>query len=266
MRYVAGSDLSLLVPLADADGNPITATAAEFAVFDGNDVALVPFTPITPFTPGESVTVEVSELTNTIAAGVLKEVRVISVRCATSQGIKMASLTYILESQSGTLVRGVNTLVSLGTADMLAADMTRSQSWTNATRQQKINALIEAFARLGKLRLTPIDDDGVNGYVNKNPFKKTRSTSITDLSVTEILALDGKFLAALSYAQVAEADVILSGDSIAERRREGLVADTIGEVKQQYKNGKPLELPISRRALDYLTPYTSLGVKAVGRG
>jgi hypothetical protein len=83
--------------------------------------------------------------------------------------------------------------------------------------------------------------------------------------VGQFVALPVRFKRALMLAQVAEADTLLSGgSSFEELRREGLMSMTVGESKQFFQSGKPLNLPVSRRAIGYLKPYVSYTLR-VGR-
>lgn len=262
MSYIAGTDLTFEIALVDAAGNAVDATSVEFAVYDGEGAELLPFATLTGYTAGSDATVTVPATYNTLAPAVLKAAREIVLKCVTPNGVALVSKTYVVEQASGSLVRGVNSLVTLASADMLAAEMTSAQAWTTAVKQQKINALLEAYRRLGRLRLIPLDNFY---YDRQRPFVSRAATSILDLSISEVLSLDAKLIAALSLAQVAEADVILTGDPAEARRRDGLILDTIGDVKQMYRGTKPLELPISRRALEYVSNYVTLGSKMVGR-
>lgn len=266
MGFLAGTDLAFTIPLTDDGGAAFVAASAEFRVLDGEHVQLTPYAPVPGFVAGSgSALVTVLAAQNALPAGVVEAAREIELRCTLADSSrKLVVKTYTLQAETGTLVRGVNTIVTLASADMLADRMTAASSWLSSNRKQKIAALIEAYGRLSKLRLIPLD----NFYYDRgsNPFRAHTATSLADLSVSEVMELDGKLLDALAHAQVAEADVILSGDPIAARRREGLILDTIGEVKQMFRGGKPLELPVSRRALDYLSAYVSLGAKVVGRG
>jgi hypothetical protein len=64
------------------------------------------------------------------------------------------------------------------------------------------------------------------------------------------------FREALKRAQVVEANQILTGDGYASRRKAGLMSESVGESSMMFKAGvRPLDLGISREALDYLTGF-----------
>ena len=262
MNYIAGTDLTFEIPLVDASGQSVDATSVEYSVLDGEGLTLLAYTALPGYTAGSDATVTVLATYNTLTGDIRKAAREIVLKCLTANGHALVTKTYVIESMAGTLIRGVNTLVTLASADMLASEMTSVGSWATASTQQKSNALIEAYTRLGNLRLFELDSLYYD-YADVN-LKASRG-SLLDLSQSEVLGLDEKMLAALSQAQVAEADHILSGDPAAESRANGLILDTIGEVKQMYRNSKPLKTPICRRALDYVSKYTSFSSKMLGR-
>lgn len=267
MSYVAGLNLTFEIPLIDAAGNSVDATAVSYKVVDSNDTVLVPDTVLAGYVAGTDASVTVSAAANTLPNGELKGAREIVLTCTTPTGQALVSFVYILESVSGSLVRGVNSIVNLAGAEMIVSTLTEVTGWTSATKEQRTNALLEAYRRLSLLRLTLFDndDDSANGaYPRVYPIYGAINT-LDDLSSTEILSLDPKLLKALSQAQVVEADVILSGDPLEARRRDGLVLETIGEVKQMFRGSKPLETPVSRRALKFLGHYVLMGAKKVGR-
>ena len=69
---------------------------------------------------------------------------------------------------------------------------------------------------------------------------------------------------AAMQAQLAEANDVLEVDSIAERRRQGLILETIGEVKQMFSSIIPAQMAVSSKAMSYLSRYLASG-KKIGR-
>lgn len=266
MRFTAGTDLTFEIALIDAEGNSVDATAITYTVTDGDGAALTGPTSLAGYTAGSDAVVTVPAALNTLTGTATKAAREIYLICTTATGKSVVTKSYMIEAATGQLVRGVNTILTIASADMLATDMLDTEDWFSATRMQKTNALIEAYRRLCMVRLTGLRYGMASAY--DQPAQMTRIDrafiSLADLSVAEVLGMYPKVLAALSYAQVAEATVILTG-SDDDRRRSGLVLETVGEVKQMYRNGKPIELPISRKALSYISAYANFSAKAIGR-
>lgn len=262
MSYIAGLALTFEIPLVDGAGNSVDATAVSYSVLDGDGTVLVASTPLAGYVAGSDAVITVPSGANTLDAGEVKAAREISLICTTATGQALVTKTYIIEASTGALVRGVNSLVTLGSADMIA-DETQCSSFLAANTGQKTNALLEAYRRLSLLRFNfrkwDIDDDSRAWYPNGG------NGSLEDMSASALLGIEPKVLKAISYAQVAEADSILSGDDAESRRRTGLVLETIGEVKQMFRNGKPLELAVSRKALNFISAYVVMGSKRIGR-
>lgn len=259
--YVAGTDLSFQIALANDDGVPIEATTAEYAVLDGAGAVLQPLTSLA--VNGSEAEVEVEAAYNMLPAGVVSDAREIKLHCQTEAGLVVVTHTYVIEAVSGALVRGGNTLVTLGTADMLASTMSGISGWKTATRRQKVSALLEAYKRLGKLRLTRHDTE-FRDYTSA-PYPIAAAGTLVDMTPSEVLALDAKMLAALSLGQVSEADAILSGDDAVDRRSDGVILETIGDVKKMFRGSKPLPLVVNKRTMGYLSAYVSVSTKVIGR-
>lgn len=245
MRYVAGSEITLDIELTDDNGKSFVADAVEYTMLDGDGNVISTPAAVADFLSGTSVTITLPANLNALAEGVIREARELRLRCTTEVGQIIVSHAYVVEREAGRLVRGSNTMVTLATASMLAAEMSDALAWSEATRHDRTNALIEAYRRLCKLRF---------GEIN-----------LADLSVDNVLNLDSKFAAALALAQVTEAISILAGDPVNASRHSGIVVDQVGDVRREYRGNKPIELPMSRKALSCVSYYTSVGSRLLGR-
>jgi hypothetical protein len=264
MAYVAGTDLTFDVELVDANGAAISAASVQYQIVDGTGNVLQGWGQVTPFTAGSTASVQTTAAINTLVSGLSKDVREIEFLCTLADGSQQyASFSYFIETPTGILVRGTNTLVTLAGAELLADSIPDLGSWKTSNRQQKITALLAAYQKLGNLRLAFLD----NFYYDWGtaPFRRTMATSILDLTQDQVLALDPKMIYALSMGQVSEADSLLSADPIDSRRMDGVILESVGDVKQMFRSGKPLDLPVSRRTLKYVNAYTTVGAKITGR-
>lgn len=268
MAFLAGTDLTFAINLLNSSGAPISAVSVEYRVVDGIDgTVLLDWTVLSGFTPGSVATVTVPAIHSTLPVGVNKGVRDIELRCTEASGAKqMAVKFYVIESPAGVLVRGVNSMVALAGAEMLAMEIPGLSGWLGANRDEKTAALLEGYRRLDKLRFPHFGSD----YFDRSQiYSKPSLTSLSDLSQTEILGLEPKLVLALSMAQVSEADFLMSSqsDPRSSARDNGLIMDQIGEVKQMYRDTKPIGvgLPVCRRTMSYLSGFTSFGVRVIGR-
>jgi hypothetical protein len=63
------------------------------------------------------------------------------------------------------------------------------------------------------------------------------------------------FITALRRAQIAEANEVLSLGDPSDKRKVGIMSETIGESSMMFRVGKPLELGLSHAALSILKGY-----------
>lgn len=267
MIYIAETDITFDIPLVDSDGNPFQAVSISYSLLDGDGKVLLPSTTLEGYTVNENAAIVIVAYLNTLAVTENRAARQINLLCFTVAGTQIQVVkTYVIELPDRSLLKGINTFATLATANMLAEEMPTMKAWATATNRQKSNALIESYRRLGKLRIGGLNYNDDYVYVGR---LRVSGSSFSDLSAAEILALDAKLLLVLAQAQVAEADEILSGDSdsLGDSSNSSVASEQIGEVKKTY-NGKlpPIRLPVSRKALSYISAWTNISVKRVGRG
>lgn len=262
--YLSGTTVQLVIPLLDESGALVKPDSGTYTLFGGNGETLVANVPLVFLPDAESVTIEIASAWTTVPVGQTKVAREVILFLDTNSGPVTIGKTFYVQSSAQELVRGVNSAVTLATADMLAAEMPNMDDWHVMPRSKKIAALLEAYVRLDRLRFSNLDNPY---YETRNPFRESLTVdSLLTLSASEFLALDAKFLDALAKAQVAEANFVANVEPSTNARENGVILDTIGEVKQMYKNTKPVKTVVSKQALSYLTKYVSTGVKVLARG
>jgi len=273
--FLAGTNVTLVVPLTDRNGNPLTVSAIEYRVIDQDGAEVLPRASLTGFASGDaSASVAVPAEKNTLAEGVLRAMRTVELYCTVAGNQMMLHGHYVIET-ANVLVAGVNSFQNYAQAEFTALSIPGIPGWTTAPEADRIVALIEARRRILKLSFTALADTRDQSslfYVAEGSYKTSVPGGIMglagdmeELSEAQFNALPPRFLEALRLAQVAEADAILNGDPIEQRRQKGLILDAIGESRQMFRDGKPLELPVSKRALGYLAKYTTFN-KRIGRG
>lgn len=183
--------------------------------------------------------------------------------------------TYALEPAE-TLIAGLNSFQSFSQAELVALDIPQLIGWNGANEKDKIAALIEARLQICQLRFSLLNSNVNFGQDNLNYVPEGSyptpyagmfmfNGNLALITPSNFVKMPPRFRLALCRAQVAQADAVLGGDPVDVRRKEGLILESIGEVKQMFRGGKPLDLPVSKRALKYLSPFVSFSQR-IGRG
>lgn len=293
--YLTGTDVSLTVPLLDRNGNALSVDSISYRAVNQDGVEVAAAATLDLFAPGDATaTVLIAALVNTIAEVPAdsaitsqqidtfntREARTIELTCLLASGSTvMLTATYGLEHADPLRV-GINSFQPLPKAELTSMDIAGLLAWGSASDQDKIAALITARSHICQLNFWMLNSNtnwGQNNmnYVPEGSYQTPNATAgagmfmfngnLGLLTPTQYGHLPERFKTALRLAQVAEADAILGGDPIGDRRSEGLAQEFVGESKQVYRVGKPLDLPVSKRALRYLSAYVTFA-KRIGRG
>lgn len=225
------------------------------------------------------VIIQTSEEVNTLKEETSRDIRIICLKAKTRSGA-VFSLEYAYGlTIADPLTVGVNSFMTYRQAQKMAMDMPKLNNWESMSQSQRISALLEAKQRIcrlafdfGQVQLDMTKQDYVVQAAGKPRCVKVGeifgvyggSVKLEDLSVEDFEALPTKFRTALMQAQLAEANDVLEVDSIAERRRQGLILETIGEVKQMFSSIIPAQMAVSSKAMSYLSRYLASG-KKIGR-
>lgn len=238
--YLAGTAVSVEVPFADEHGNPQSPTSASYRVLAEDGIVLVAKTDVTIADGETSAKVTTTPLENTLN-GVAKGLRTIELTLETASGTIVIFSRYIVETHSVVEV-GVSSFQTHGEALLEANYMIDVDVWLSSASGRQTASLMEAFTNLMRLN-----------------YSKT-SSSLQGMTAEELALIDPELLSALKKAQVAEADFLLGGESVGDKRRIGLLSESIGESSQMFRSGKPLKLPVSEKALGYLSGQISWSI------
>lgn len=252
--YQTGAPIAISVLLVGGDGAQILAETAHYSLSVDGGETLAESVPVTGFSMGDGavyvqIPAELNQMSPSTPVG-SREVRLLTVVLGTSDGPVTIRRFFALEPPESLIV-AVNSFQTLRQAELTAMDIPDLVGWANSDDRQKQAALIEGHTRISLL--------------NFSLSAKTEGFNITDLTPAQYTALDAKFRTALNKAQVVEANALLGGNDVEDRRREGLMLDSVGETKQMWRSGRPVDMPCSRRALRYLAPYIGFA-KRIGRG
>ena len=294
--YLSGTDVTLTVPMTDSLGNALAVNSVSYYVTDMNENVIVPATALGSFTaldavasitvPGADNTITDPPAANAITSAQIdqfntRELRTVVLECLLSSGN-----TVVLKQSYGIehpdpLTVGLNSFLTLPNAELLSLDMTGLSAWSGASDQEKIGALITARQRICQLNFWLLNSNTNWGQDNMNyvpegayqtPYASAGQNNMFIfngnlglLTPKQFSNLPARFQTALKYGQVAEADFLLGGSDTLKKRQEGMILDEIGDVKQMYRAAKPLDLPVSKKTLWYLSAFVTFS-KRIGRG
>ena len=265
--FLAGTAVNVAVVFTDRSGNAMDVATATYRVLgeDGEELQADQELAL----PAESLTVP-APLNNVAALDFdsiesedmnainVRELRTVEFKLTLADGnVVGRKVVYALEP-TDILVPGLNSFQTYPEAELAALDMPSMDAWNAADEAARISALVEARLRLTRLQYRDM---------SRGQSYMAEETLVGDLALVpprEFMSLSSRLRAALAKAQVAEADSLLGGDPEAERRRSGLVHETVGESTQIWRTTKPLDLPVSRKALGYLAGFITL-TRTIGR-
>ena len=292
--YLAGNPVTLTVPLVDLAGNSVSASSASYVVNDMNDATVVPSTPVPSFISGATeATITVSATINTLAAipaasaitnNQIGEYNTRELRTIVVTFLDSFNNTYIVKSsygleQTDPLIAGLNSFQTLPQAELAAMDIVNTSAWDAAANNDKVAAMIEAWWRITQLNFWLLNSnvnwaqdnlnyipDGVyqSPYASDGQQMFIFNGNLALLTPTQYNALPYRFKNVLKLAQVCEADYLLGGNQIDLIRQQGILLDVTGETRQAFRNVKALDLPVSKRALKYLSQFITFS-KRIGR-
>jgi hypothetical protein len=256
-NYRDGSSVDIELPFVDENCTSVTPTSASYRVLSENNAEIVAETPIALTGAEISASVTIDSSNNTLTTGVYRALRVVELTMTTSRGIVSSFVRYIIESDT-TIVMGENSFQTFNESLLLTMDMTNLDRWNTSTDRDKKASLIEAYTNISKLsfrRMMDIES------IDLSRLSFHGISRIDQLDEDSLKLLEPHFYLALRKAQIAESNHILGGDEVGDKRTLGLMSETIGETSSMFRPGTPLKLPVSRRALDYLSGYVTWGGK-----
>jgi hypothetical protein len=270
--FSAGTDVTMYVPLQDASGNLLNVTAVQYRVVDQNGSELVASTALDAFAPGsETADITVPAESNVLAAGSARDLRAIELTCVIDDVNTIVLHAAYAIQVADALVVGVNSFATFVQAHFAALSIPALDAWKAASEQEQTEALIEARSHIVRLNFAPLNSninwgqDSLNfipegaydtNYIGSSDMFMFNG-SLELLRPDQFAKLPSRFIEALIKAQVAEADYILGGGDIEKKRQDGLIMDNIGESRQSFRQGKPLQLPVCRKALGYLSYFVT---------
>jgi hypothetical protein len=198
------------------------------------------------------VTVTIPASANTLTEGSVRDMRLIRFTFDHASGKRQVSERYVIEAVS-TLVLMMNSFQTYEEAIITRMDLPDLDGWDVADEQHQIAALVTAHDRMCRASYRyKLSQDAVMFDERESYWYVTNMRSRTAMDFAQF---PDTFKTALRRAQVYEADAILSGDPVGDKRLEGVISESIGESKMFFSNKPPVRSPLTRKAMDVLGPH-----------
>ena len=249
--YVEDSTVEVVVNFVDRNGSSIEPTEIKATLFDGEDNEIIDFGSL-PFeqTDKEKSIVIPSEF-NKLQPEELQSARILRVELVTEHGTIYQSLSYIIETEQRLVIMN-NTFQTYEAAEIEANNQPNLLGWSAASEEQKKSALVEAYNRLVSI---PMRFDRFDNY--GRPLGKQYvilAHTWQELTRDDFSEFPTHFKKVLRRAQLIEANELLQGDSIARKRRSGVITEKIGESWLTLRPDK-LDYGVSNQTLTTLAGY-----------
>lgn len=233
--FLAGQQINAVVPVTNEFGDALPVVEIQYRLIDHNDAILIASTNFEGYVSGDQeIEIQIPADKNVLTSPNTREVRVLDVWIKTTVGIVRKSFEYIIEAES-VLVENVNSFMAYGKCVLTASEIPRLVGWNDATKEERITALIRARMNICSLCF--------------------KDCVVRDLKDDEWASLDKEFKDALRRAQVIEADFLLGGDERGEFRRQGVMSMTNGESKQFFRPAAPIEGVVCKAAMKELARW-----------
>lgn len=172
--------------------------------------------------------VEVSPEHNQLAPGKLRDLRLVRFYVTTAAGTSLTIVDYAIEG-TNLLQTRVNSFQTYEEALLLSYETVGISSWMAASKQERINTLIEAYRDIAGLRFRYYPT-----YQNQLA-ENVSIRDITKITESEWDSLPADFKAALARAQLMQADYALSAKIADYAREQGVQSITVGESKNFFR-------------------------------
>jgi hypothetical protein len=236
--YLANNDVTLNLDVSDVDGLGFTVNSVDYEVTDERGSIIVSKTPAANFVVGESsVPVTIVATENQLQDKATRGLRLVTVFLNTNYGVVTNESHYIIQAQVPLIV-AVNSFQTFQSALFRAQTLTGVGSWLLATKEEKINSLIQARDQLMRVPFAFVGED------------------LDDLDEISYTTLEQEFRDALENAQVLQAAYLLDlSDSNMPESVSDLISNQNGEAKQVFKSVKGIESTYSKAVMREIQPY-----------
>ena len=264
--YTAGSNVTADIEVPKYKDEVITASSISYDLYDQDEGEVSTNVTVAGYQAGDTtIEIETSAAQNDIGSAKFGA-RKLVVRFQTADDGEFTVVYRYLVSASSRLEMLANTFMAYDRALVTRMDFASLNGWDAASEDQRISALIHAHKNLTKLRFR-FPPEETNPVASQSHLKGLRTyTYVTDMSQIDQADWDTftpSFKSALRAAQLLEADSLLAGDIIRDKREKGIVSETVGESKLFFNNRPPLRLGVSIDAFEQIQRFVHFSMKAL---
>jgi hypothetical protein len=253
LSYPSGVERISTIEFKDSAGNVVAPTSAVYSVLNEDGVEIGSGAIAIVGTPTEA-SVTVSGVSNTLSGLAWRAWRSIRLTFTDANGNQHTAKDEYFITAVDSLIVGVNSFATFGKLQMISEDLGCLDEFKVATELDAIKALIGAWTNIGKLRVDQYRLSMLNqskDYAD-NLFKSYTTRTLTE---TDLAALERERYESLLQAQCFEAEFLLGGNPVEDRRRAGFISDSSGESTQFFRSSAPLRLPVCREAMEALRGF-----------
>lgn len=239
-KIIAGQAAALQVDFEDPFGNFITPSEASYSIIDEHGTYLKQDEPILVSSPSELIVIPDSD--NELAPDQISAYRMIVITFKDDTfNTYTVSRHYVIQRIS-TLEVGVTGFGTMGELMIQATRMPELDELLAFTPDKITAALAGAYFNIGRLNIELRSGNKV--------FNST-----FDMTYDDVMAMDIKSRLRFVQAQLIEANFLLGGNPVEQRRRMGLLSESVGEVSQFFRTVRPVILPVSDDCARILSPF-----------
>lgn len=264
--YLAGTSVALTIPLVDASGAALVPTGISYTIKDGEGGEIVSSTSITVTNGMTEAAITVDGPNNALTPGNTAEARILELLVVTASGTVKFEENWIVKETSLLLVPK-SSFQSWAQTQVELLQMPGFTDFAGAARADQEAALVEAYVRLSRFTYEILEGYDTFGQINwpgETSAYTIRPVDWQDMDEDQFSAYPAAFKQAIRRAQIAEANEVLQTGTPGDKRRIGLLSESIGESSMMFRTGKPAELGASSAALRYISHYVRRGA-SIGR-
>lgn len=252
-QLTAGKPATINIILVDDNGTAVDASAVSWTLYDETgaqlDAGTVPGFVTSSPAAAIALTADQTTIDSPMAA------REIVLECETTAGAVEVREAFLIVS-SAPLTVMVNSFQTATEAVLTRAEIAQLPAYDVASKAQQRAAMIEAHRRLLRVAYQL-----PQSYSMDNINWGSRRVPLTRINAETFRKLPEGFQRTMRRAQLIEANSLLQINSVEQKRRDGIVSETIGEASM-FLNSKPyLNLPISRAAYEEVKNFVVLIVE-----
>lgn len=259
-QYQPGQTVSLSFAVPQYQGEVIEASSVTCKVFDEDGLEVDEGLILIGYTAGdETASVEIPSVYHAVTESMVAR-RVEVVFDTLTSGSYKVTQRYIV-SPDATLVFLSNSFAIYERFLIIRQEFPELLGWDATDEDRRTAALIQAHENICRFKFKYRQESDQPVASQSTLYRRDYHTFIRDMRIIEQEDWDDfppHFQLSLRRAQLLEADSLLNGDPIRDKREQGIVSETVGESKMFFNNRPPLRMGVSRAALDHLKRYIFL--------